>query len=387
SSARTKSGPLKAIYKTYKGGGYVVSLGRTYEKARSLIETLRSDTWLDQLTRAVIIDFSLYNANVNLFVAVTLSFEMTSMGSIIQDYQIKIFRLYDHIGGYGILVYLFELLFVIFTIYSSVHEILLLIKQKREYFNKFWNVISFITAVFSITVMIMYGTKKTLTRLAIRSLRKTEMGEFVNFNAIGSFDEVYSYIVALVTFFTMLKFLKLLRFNKRIGMLSQSLSYARQDLNSFAVVFAIFMIAYAHMGFGLFGRSLQSYKSFFTALTTCFRMLLGEINAPDMLAVSRVYGSFYFLSFITLVFIALLSIFLTILNDSFAHVKRELAASQQKNEMMDFMWSAFRKVAGINNKKTAEDNDEIMKNNITTMLDSMNKNSDAPLAKFDAEDL
>ncbi|CAF1143554.1 unnamed protein product [Rotaria sordida] len=383
SSVRTKSGPLKALYKTYKGGGYVVSLGRTYEKARSLLETLRSENWLDQLTRAVIMDFSLYNANVNLFISVTLSFEMTSMGSIIQDYQIKIFRLYDHIGGYGILVYLFELLFVIFTIYSFIHEILLLIKQRKEYFNKFWNIISFITAIFSITAIIMYGTKKTLTRLAIRSLRKTEMGEFVNFNAIGSFDEVYSYIVALVTFFTMLKFLKLLRFNKRIGMLSQSLRYARQDLNSFGVVFIIFMIAYAHMGFGIFGRSLQSYKSFFTALTTCFRMLLGEINAPDMLAVSRVYGTFYFLSFISLVFVALLSIFLTILNDSFAHVKRELAASQHKNEMMEFMWSAFRKVAGINNKKTTEDGDEIMKNNITTMLN----NSDAPLAKFDAEEL
>jgi len=133
---------MKALYKTYKGGGYDVSLGQTYEKGRSILEELRSQNWLDQLTRAVIIDFSLYNANVNLFVAVTLSFEMTSMGSIIQDHQIKVFRLYDHIGGYGILVYLFELLFVIFTIYSVIHEILLLTKQKRGYFSKFWNTIS-----------------------------------------------------------------------------------------------------------------------------------------------------------------------------------------------------------------------------------------------------
>ena len=138
---------------------------------------LHSQNWLDQRTRAIIVDFSLYNANVNLFSAVTLSFEMTSMGSIINDYQIKIFRLYDHIGGFGILVYIFELMFVIFTIYSFTHEVLLIIKQKRAYFDKFWNVISFITAVLSVTAIIMYGTKKTLTRLAIRSLRKTEMGK------------------------------------------------------------------------------------------------------------------------------------------------------------------------------------------------------------------
>lgn len=75
------------------------------------------------------------------------------------------------------------------------------------------------------------------------------------------------------------------------------------------------------------------------------------------------------------------------MNDSFAHVKQELAASQQKNEMMDFMWSTFRKVAGMNKKKTAENESEIMKNNIANMLDSMNKNSDAPLAKFEAEEL
>lgn len=168
---------MKALYKTYKGGGYVVSLGRSYEKSRAILEELRSQNWLDQLTRAIFIDFSLYNANVNLFVSVTLSFEMTSMGSVIQDYQIKIFRLYDHIGGYGMLVYIFELLFVIFTIYSTIHEVILLGKQTRDYFHKFWNVISFITVVFSITTLGMYGTKKTLTRLAIRSLKKTEMGK------------------------------------------------------------------------------------------------------------------------------------------------------------------------------------------------------------------
>jgi hypothetical protein len=77
------------------------------------------------------------------------------------------------------------------------------------------------------------------------------------------------------------------------------------------------------------------------------------------------------------------------LNDSFAHVKRELAASQQNNEMMDFMWSAFRKVAGINNKKpTDEDENEDVKNNVSTIFNSMNKNNaDAPLANFETDDL
>ena len=52
---------------------------------------------------------------------------------------------------------------------------------------------------------------------------------------------------------------------------------------------------------------------------------------------------------------------------------------------MHFMWSAFRKVAGINNKKTAED--EQKKDTMTTMFNSMKKNTEAPLTKLDADDL
>ncbi len=77
------------------------------------------------------------------------------------------------------------------------------------------------------------------------------------------------------------------------------------------------------------------------------------------------------------------------LNDSFAHIKRELASGQQTNEMVDFMWSAFRKVAGVNNKKpTNEDEDDQDKKNISTIFDSMSKtNGDAPLANFEIDDL
>ena len=294
----------------YKGGGYLISLGRSFEKTQPILAELRSRKWLDPLTRVLLVEFSLYNANVNLFVAVTLSIEMTAMGSILQDYQIKIFRLYDHLGGYAILVLIFELLFIGFTIHAIFHETKLIVKQRRNYFRKFWNLHALVTCVFSITVIGMYQTKKLLTRLAIRSLRKSEMGkilsssltpkglelsdfrigEFVNFNSIANFDEVYSYIVGLITFLTMLKLLKLLRFDRRIGMLSKTLRYARRDLSSFAFVFIIFMLAYAQMGFILLGRSIPSFKSFPTSITTCFRMLLGEINATEMMDVSRLYG-------------------------------------------------------------------------------------------------
>ncbi len=55
--------------------------------------------------------------------------------------------------------------------------------------------------------------------------------------------------------------------------------------------------------------------------------------------------------------------------------------------MVDFMWSTFRKIAGINNKKPIEGENEKMKTNVTTIFNSTNQNSDAPLAKLDVDEL
>ena len=69
------------------------------------------------------------------------------------------------------------------------------------------------------------------------------------------------------------------------------------------------------------------------------------------------------------------------LNDSFAHVKRELTAKKYRNEMMDFMWSTFRKVAGINNRKALENATEEIK------MKNMNATDTVPLATIDFDEL
>ena len=69
------------------------------------------------------------------------------------------------------------------------------------------------------------------------------------------------------------------------------------------------------------------------------------------------------------------------------YVKSELFSSQENNEMIDFMRSAFQKIAEINNKKPIVDEKEKMENNMTAILDSMDTKIDTPFAKLDAANL
>lgn len=52
---------------TYSGAGYYLDLSRTREETAAQVANLKKNVWLDRGTRAIFIDFSVYNANVNLF--------------------------------------------------------------------------------------------------------------------------------------------------------------------------------------------------------------------------------------------------------------------------------------------------------------------------------
>lgn len=52
---------------TYSGAGYYQDLRRTKEESAAILKDLLNNLWLDRGTRVTFIDFSTYNANINMF--------------------------------------------------------------------------------------------------------------------------------------------------------------------------------------------------------------------------------------------------------------------------------------------------------------------------------
>ena len=51
----------------YGGGGFVQDLAPSMEESLAQLKPLFDNLWLDRATRAVFVDFTVYNANINLF--------------------------------------------------------------------------------------------------------------------------------------------------------------------------------------------------------------------------------------------------------------------------------------------------------------------------------
>jgi hypothetical protein len=57
----------KGLMNSYGGGGFAVDLTQTKDEYDLLTKELFDNLWIDRGTRAIFYDFTIYNANVNLF--------------------------------------------------------------------------------------------------------------------------------------------------------------------------------------------------------------------------------------------------------------------------------------------------------------------------------
>ena len=123
-----------AAIRSYGGGGYVLKLTGTMNNLNTSIQTLKEDPWTDNRTRALILEFSVYNAQTNLFAMVTCVAEFAG-GGIKPWYRIEAVQLFNSYQGWNKLVLFCEIMFVVSTFYYLVN---LLAVLKKEGWNDFW---------------------------------------------------------------------------------------------------------------------------------------------------------------------------------------------------------------------------------------------------------
>jgi polycystin 1L2 len=81
---------------SYSGNGYVYEFRGRLIDLQSNLSELHQLEWIDNQTRAVIIQFSLYNPNVELFTGVTFLMEFLSTGGISPSARVEPMNFYGN---------------------------------------------------------------------------------------------------------------------------------------------------------------------------------------------------------------------------------------------------------------------------------------------------
>lgn len=124
SSSVVQAPIIEGSVSTYGGGGYIKNLGLTLKESQDILEGLKNDAWLDRGTRVVFLDFTVYNANINLFCQIRLTAEFPATGGVTPTWTFRTVKLIRYVTPMDFFVLACEVFFILFIVYYSIEEAL-----------------------------------------------------------------------------------------------------------------------------------------------------------------------------------------------------------------------------------------------------------------------
>ncbi|XP_016313144.1 polycystic kidney disease 2-like 1 protein [Sinocyclocheilus anshuiensis] len=327
---------------TYSGAGYYQDLAKTKEESAAILTDLKDNLWLDRGTRVLFIDFTAYNANINLFCVIRLAVEFPATGGAIPSYQIRTVKLIRYVTTWDFFIIGCEILFCVFILYYIVEEILEFRIHKLSHFNSIWNILDIVVILLAV-VAIVFSAFRTIKVDELLGNLLEQPDIYADFEFLAFWQTQYNNMNAVNLFFAWIKIFKYISFNKTMTQLTSTLARCALDIFGFAIMFFIVFFAYAQLGYLLFGMEVETFSTFNKCIFTQFRIILGDFDYDAIDRANRVLGPIYFFSYVFFVFFVLLNMFLAIINDTYSEVKSELASQKDEFQIADLIKQSYEK--------------------------------------------
>ncbi|KAG9475124.1 hypothetical protein GDO78_003535 [Eleutherodactylus coqui] len=349
SQSKLRGHPTWGRVTTYRGGGYVVDLGGDRTTASWILQYLFSNVWLDTYTRAVFVEFTIYNANVNLFCLVRLMFETNALGTFLTHADLQSIRLYTYTDGLHVFVVAAEVIYFLFVIYYMVMQGTLMKTQKWGYFRSKWNLLELAIILISWSALSVF-VKRTILGNRDITYYQEHKDEFVSFNETATADAALGYLIAFLVLLSTIKLWHLLRLNPKLNMITATLRRAWGDISGFITVILVMFLAYSIACNLIFGWKLSSYKTVFDSAKTMVSLQLGIFNYEEVLDYNPVLGSFVVGSCIIFMTFVVLNLFISVILVAFSEEQKNHQASEEE-EIVDLMLMKICSFLGLRHKK------------------------------------
>uniref|UniRef100_A0A8C3PDD2 Polycystin 1 like 2/pseudo n=1 Tax=Chrysemys picta bellii TaxID=8478 RepID=A0A8C3PDD2_CHRPI len=346
SQSKLRGHPVWGKLAIYRGGGYVVHLGTDPKNATRILQYLFNNVWLDTFTRAVFVEFTVYNANVNLFCIISLMFETNALGAFFTHAELQSIRLYPYTDGLHIFVVAAEVIYFLFVIYYMVAQGKLMRALKWRYFHSKWNLLELAIILISWSTLSVF-VKRTI--LGARDISYYQHHKD-DFNETATADAALGYLIAFLVLLATVKLWHLLRLNPKLNMITSTLRRAWGDISGFITVILIMFLAYSIATNLIFGWKLHSYKTLFDSAETMVSLQLGIFNYEEVLDYNPILGSFLIGSCIIFMTFVVLNLFISVILVAFSEEQKHYQASEEE-EIVDLMLMKIFSFLGIKCKK------------------------------------
>ncbi|CAF3719225.1 unnamed protein product, partial [Adineta steineri] len=270
---------------------------------------------------AIIIQLTLYNPNVQLFTSVTFLAEFLSSTGIFTSARFEPMNFYTFTS---ITQFVSIIVYMIIIIYFMWIELRSVFKLKWKYIHQFWSYIEIGIITCSWTSVGIYIWRYNESKRIGKLFNETNGYVYINLQLASYVNDILIYLYGFCSFFGTIKLIKLFRFNQRLCLFIETLKYCGKELLAFFMMFLIIFFSFVCLFYLLFISKLESCSTLLKTIQMLFQTILMKFDAHELVEAGGFLGPFSFSLFIIFIVFICISMFISIINDSFRHVRKNI---------------------------------------------------------------
>ena len=349
-SEEIDNGPIKGTYNAYEGGGYVALMGYDVATAQGALKETFGYGWADRQTRAVILEFAVFNANTNLLSIATYVYEVIATGAAYTTKRVETIGLYTTESGAVMFYLICQFLFMAMVLYYSILMLFHLYQQHLGFFKSVWNMVDFLMIISSVASLAFYIIRSKTVLKSIKAIQNNPY-DILHFHAALDWANWENAAIAFAIFMVTLKLLNLIRFNPYVIYLLSSFRHSVGYQLSFVGFFLIVFNAFVISGMRFFGGTVEEYSSYMQSVISQFEFLLGKAVPLDGLRNENPFlGPSFAFMYMLVMTVFLINMLVSVLNESYTDAKTRAEECAEELEMARFIGERFEEIVKGNKK-------------------------------------
>lgn len=335
------------------GGKNVYLQSRKSQGAiRQDLHKLEDQVWLSPETAKVEVLFTLYNPHLDIFSATFIIVFMNRGGHMYKLVEPVSTHLTSYRNPMSYVVDISLLLLVLKIMFGEGLEIYRECRLKgglkagvKSYLSP-GNFVDWLSVFYFFLLMGFWLAHLKVLQGLRESLRPASIDVLGSFEDVSDRDQFYDAVdewvksdsvlrtvMAIFPFIIGTRFFKIFALQPRLGVVTATLQSSFVDIVHFFMVFAAIFLVFVTSAMIIFGQELADFTNFSRCTTTVFRIMLGDYDSEDMIAVSRPQFAAWYWCFTWLVNLIMLNMLLAIVMDVHTEVKGHISSDAET------MWS------------------------------------------------
>lgn len=363
SAAETRQTDIAGFMGVYPGDGFMLDFPNNKTESQILLSDLQRWDWVDQATRAIVIELSVLNTNVNVITTNQLVFEFSPTGSLRAKHdsfagRVMLYTLAQNAGP-DLVVFIYQIIVcILFIAGASYHVLFLMRKTGLKYAGYGWNIVDVIIMVLFFANLIL--RMQTYAQVSMQDVFSPDVvghpEKFMPFSLVLPSLILSNRILCFLVLICWIKVFKYLCLVGYFRLLVRVLERCAHELVIFSLLLLVIFFGFAVAFFVALGDDDETFSTLSNSFLVLFFMLLGgfQVDVNWFKPGASQLKPIIFLCYIILVYFILFNVFMAIVLDAYTMVWMLHDSSESKdgdeapkrNPMFAFGFTLYHRLFG-----------------------------------------